>query len=133
VTLTENNVVSKLAGATAVGAFSFVDSTNLTVDSVDSGIGIIAQPHPVNLTVGVTNGSLTVNEQVRGANINLIADNMALNNHSPISIIDAGTGGILTLTPLTPANTISVGGTDAAGTLGIDDNDLANVTAKAVR
>src|SRR5207253_1437851 len=39
VTLNESNVVSTLAGATEFGAFSFFDSTNLTVANVDSGLG----------------------------------------------------------------------------------------------
>jgi hypothetical protein len=150
VTLTENNVVSALAGAAASGAFSFTDSTNLTVDNVDTGLGsgfgsgIITDGQTVSLTVNVLNDSLTVNQTIDathnfgtpapgGANINLTADNMALNNNSPSSTISAGTGGILTLTPFTASNTISVGGADAAGTLGIDDNDLTNVTAKVVR
>jgi hypothetical protein len=150
VILDDNNVVSTLAGATQSGAFSFVDSTNLTVDNVDSGLGsgfgsgIITQGQAVNLTVNVLNDSLTVNQTINtthnfgtpapgGANINLSADNMALNNNSPSSTINAGTGGILTLTPFTPANTIAVGGPDAAGQLGIDNNDLSNVTAKVVR
>src|SRR5262249_6585045 len=150
VTLNENNFVSTLAGATESGAFSFVDSTNLTVDNVDFGLGfgfgsgIITQAQTISLTVNVTNDSLTVNQTIdathnfgspasNGANINLSADNMALNNNSPFSTIKAGTSGILTMTPFTPANDISVGGADAAGTLGIDDNDLSNVAAKAVR
>jgi hypothetical protein len=150
VTLNENNVVSTLSGASAAGAFTFVDSTSLTVDNVDNGLGngfgsgIITDGQALSLTVNVLNDSLTINQTIDtthfftspapgGANINLSADNMALNNNSPSSTINAGTGGILTLTPFTPANTISVGGADAAGTLGIDDNDLANVTAKAVR
>jgi hypothetical protein len=150
VTLNENNVVSKLAGAAASGAFSFTDSANLSVDTVDSGLGfgfgtgIITDGQAVSLTVNVLNDSLTVNQTIDtthnfgnpapgGANINLSADNMALNNNSPSSTINAGTNGILTLTPFTPSNTISVGGADAPGTLGIDDNDLTNVTAKAVR
>jgi hypothetical protein len=150
VTLNQNNVVSTLAGAAASGAFSFVDSANLTVDSVDSGlgfgfgVGIITDGQAVSLTVNLANDSLTVNQHIDtthnfgnpapgGANINLSADNMALNNNSPASTINAGTGGILTLTPFSPSNTISVGGADALGTLGIDDNDLTNVSAKVVR
>jgi hypothetical protein len=150
VSLNQNNVVSTLAGAAASGAFSFTDSANLTVDNVDSGlgfgfgVGIITDGQAVSLTVNVLNDSLTINQHIDtthnfgnpapgGANINLSADNMALNNNSPSSTINAGTGGILTLMPFTPANTIAVGGPDAAGQLGIDDNDLSNVTAKAVR
>ncbi len=150
VTLNQNNVVSNLAGATQSGAFSFTDHTNLTVDNVDSGLGngfgsgIITQAQVVNLTVNILNDSLTINQTIDtthsfgppaggGAKVNLSADNMALNNNAPSSTIDAGTSGVLTLTPFTPSHTISVGGADAAGTLGIDDNDLSNVTANIVR
>jgi hypothetical protein len=150
VSLTQNNVVSTLAGATESGAFSFVDTINLAIDNVDSGLGggfgsgIITQAQAVNLTVKTASDSLTVNQPIDtahsfggpasgGANINLSADNMALNNNSPSSTINAGTNGILTLTPFTASTTIAVGGPDAAGQLGIDDNDLGNVTAKVVR
>src|SRR5262249_10458219 len=121
-----------------------------TADNVDSGlgfgfgVGILTDGQAVSLTVNVTNDSLTVNQTIDtthnfgspapgGANINLSADNMALNNNSPASTINAGTGGILTLTPFTPSNTIGVGATDAAGVLGLHHNGLTNVPAKAVR
>lgn len=150
VSLGENNVVDTLAGATQSGAFTFNDSTNLTVGEVDGGlgfgfgIGIITQGQQINLTVNVLNDSLVINQGLDathsfgspvpgGADITLTADNMALNNNSPSSAINAGTSGILTLQPFTTSNTIAVGGADAAGTLGIDDNDLANTSASAIR
>src|SRR5262249_1151595 len=37
VTLNENNVVSKLAGASSTGAFSLHDTASLAVDNVDNG------------------------------------------------------------------------------------------------
>jgi hypothetical protein len=70
VALNQNNVVSTLAGATDFGAFSFVDSTNLTVDAVDSGlgfgfgVGIITDGQDVNLTVNGSGHSLTVNQHI---------------------------------------------------------------------
>jgi hypothetical protein len=150
VALNENNVVSTLAGGTESGAFSFTDSHSLTVDDVDPGLGfgfgsgIITQGQPVSLTVNVAGDSLTVNQALDtthpfaflvpgGADINLTADQMALNNNSPSSTVNAGTNGILTLTPFTASHAISAGGADAAGTLGIEDDDLTNVTAKVVR
>ena len=149
VTLNENNVVSKLAGASEFGAFSFTDATNLALDNVDNGLGfvfgsgIVTEARPVNLTVNVLNDSLTINQNINttvsfslpasaGANVNLVADNMALNNNSPNSSINGGTGGVVTLKPFTSGNVIQIGGADAAGVLGIDDNDLANITGASI-
>ena len=129
VTLNENNVVSTLAGATQSGAFSFTDHANLTVGSVDSGlgsgfgVGIITQGQAVNLTVNVLNDSLTVNQHIDtthnfgtpapgGADINLTADQMSFN-----AGINAGATGIVTLTPFTPGQSIAGAGTiSSAGT-----------------
>jgi hypothetical protein len=149
VTLNQNNVVSTLSGASPVGAFNFTNLASLTVGNVDSGLGngfgsgIITDAQPINLIVNVAGDSLTVNQKLDttvffgfpasgGADITLIADQMALNNNPPSSTINAGTNGALTLKPLTSSRTISIGGADSATQLGISDNDLSNVTANRV-
>ncbi len=58
---------------------------------------------------------------------------MALNNNGPLSTINAGTLGAVTLNPFTTSQLIDVGGRRCGGPLGIDDNELGEITAGAVR
>jgi hypothetical protein len=109
--------------STAGGSINFRAGGNLTVSTLSSGGGAVSLTAGTQATsLLATNGILT-----SGGDVTLSADTMTLRGS-----INAGTG-IVTLAPFTPSNTIAVGGPDAAGQLGIDDNDLSNVTAKVVR
>jgi hypothetical protein len=148
VSLMGDNAVNTVAGATESGAFTFNSVTGLMVDNVDPtlgfgfGSGIITQAQPVK--INANNNTLMVNQPIdttqsfggpasSGADITLIANNMALNNNSPSSTINGGTSGRVTLAPFTTTETIDVGGPDGPGVLGIDNNDLTNITASVVQ
>jgi hypothetical protein len=132
------NSVTQLAGA-SLAHFDFLNSTALTIASVDAGLGSgfgngIITSGPVGLTVNAPGASLTVNQAIdtrhfsgAGSNIRLTADNMTLN-----AGLNAGPA-IVTLGPLTVSDTISIGGAAGLSTLGLSDSDLSQVTAGAVR
>lgn len=146
VTLNQNNVVAKLSGACAVGAFVFNNSTSFAVDSVDPGTGggfgqgIISDAQAVNLTVNLANGTLSVNRLINttvsfgfpasgGALVNLTADNVALVS---IPSINAGTSSTAFFHPFTLNRPITLG-TKPGTTLGLLQSDLNQVMAGTVQ
>ncbi len=108
VTLGSANHVTTLAASTT-GAFTFNNGTN-------------------TLTVGVVDGDTGIT--TIGSNINLSADAMDLTQQVSTG---STTAGIVTLTPFTASNSISIGGANGPGTLGLDDTDFSNITAAVVR
>jgi hypothetical protein len=132
VTLTQNNVVSTLAGASRL-PFNFTDTAaSLALDTVDDvlgfGSGIIGSG-PVTLTLTAPGATLTVNQAIdttrflgTGSNINLTADAMTFN-----AAVNAVTQQV-TLLPTSTTRPFDLG-TKTAGTLGLTDSDLDMVAA----
>jgi hypothetical protein len=100
-----NNGFSTVAASTT-GAFTLSDGPNpLTIGTVDGVTGIATSNSPISLT----------------------ADN--INITQPIN---AGPG-IVTIAPNTASQTVALGGADAAGTLGLADTELGQITGSVLR
>src|SRR5207237_5284510 len=133
------NAVTMLAGD-SLGGFIFLDSINLTVSSVDSGVspgfgtGVMTQGSVIFLGSIFSNTLLTVNQSIgttflggSGNNVALQFDNMTVNN-----FIGAN-GSRALLYPFSPGQLINLGGPDGAGTLGLTDAELDLVTASTLQ
>lgn len=121
-TLTQvGNDVSMIAGAVD-GAVNYTDSDLLQVGSVN-GVDGLQATGAVNLAAtGLTVNNLGVfGGDVRGAVVNLAADNMTLDG----TLV----GTTVALHPLTAGQLIDLGGADAAGTLGLTAAEINQVTA----
>jgi hypothetical protein len=102
VTLNSANNVGTLAADTTNG-FSFNDGTNaLTIGTVDGDVGVTTSGAPATLT----------------------ADNMTLS-----AAINLGTTATVALQPFTAGQLIDLGGANAAGTLGLSNTELNEITA----
>jgi hypothetical protein len=145
VTLTDpGNTVKNLAGTvTNPTGFNFVNSTSLTIATVDAslvsgtGTGIQTESNPVSVTALGSGSVLTVNAPINtqtfmagqvGANITLSADAMSLS-----APVNGGTGGIVTLQQVDTTSFAVTLGTKPGGTLGLVQADLNEVSAGVLR
>lgn len=129
------NLVDVLAGVSD-GAFSFFNSTSLTIGPVDPTLfGVshsgIATGGAIDITAGGAGSLLTVDQPIGvffgfNGDITLTADDMAIN-----AVVSAGQN-MVTLEPFTPGRQIDLG-TDTAGKLGLTDAELDFVTAGLLR
>ena len=129
VDLTANpNAVTNLAGGTTAQPFTFVNTGDLFVVSVDKNNGIATAGGPVTLLVNAGGGILTVLAPIAAgnANINLSADDMDLQ-----AAVNAGTQTVA-LRPTNLPRPITLG-SNLLNTLGLIDNELDKVTAGLLR
>ncbi len=134
-----NNVTGQLA-ATAAANVRYSDVNGFTVGLVplatcfpgaDGVQSTAAGDIVLTDTAAVApDAGITVNRPVTAANgnITLTADALAIN-----TTISAGTTGCVTLQPFSAAQAVDVGGADAAGTLGLTNTELNQVTARVLR
>jgi filamentous hemagglutinin family protein len=144
VNITGVNAVGTLAAAVGAGGFTFNNSGNLAVGTVDlvyspvSGITTNGGAVDVSVTPNVVTGktlslgagidTTNANGTPGGANVILQADLMTLAGQA----INAGTGGTIFLAPTTAGTAVDVGILANAGALNITAADLSAMTAKFI-
>ncbi|HUY90682.1 MAG TPA: DUF4214 domain-containing protein [Pirellulales bacterium] len=130
------NAISQISGV-ASGSITFVDSTSLTVGSVDPGSGFPGLGSLFGGTVQVTvlgaGGLLTVSNPIdmtqfgNSGDVVLSADDMAIN-----AAITAPNHTVTLQQGSTTARDIDLGGGATPGDLGISDAELGQITAGSV-
>jgi hypothetical protein len=141
--LSGSNVLSLINnGSISQSAFGSLATPNLRVSSTgpvvlnNTGNNIqtiaVSAPNAVTvvdgahaLTVGTVDGTAGI--ATNNSAINLTADNLNIAQQ-----VSAGTG-IVTLAPYTATQQVVLGGADGAGTLGLSDAELGQVTASVLR
>jgi len=130
------------SGSISEAAFGSLHAANLRVssagpvilNSVNNGFSTVAadvagpvilSDGPNTLTIGIVDGAVGI--ATNNSAVNLTADNINISQS-----INAGTG-IVTIAPSTSSQTVALGGADAAGTLGLADTELGQITASVLR
>ncbi len=116
-----NTKIAKLEAQTTTGDITINNTGDLAIGGVAADLpGVKADAGTVNITVNTTRLSATTEGISAGTDVNLTADAMTFTQ--PIN------GQCVMLTQFTAANKIDLGGADAAGTLALDNTDLASIT-----
>jgi len=131
---TDINITDSGAGAAVIfgdsGGNTYSDSVNITLDdgsSVATFSGAVSLTGGNTLSVAATTINVNAAVTTTNSDISLSANEMEI-----AASIDAGTG-IVTLAPLTASQLIDLGGVDAAGTLGLTDAEIDQITAGILR
>jgi Calx-beta domain/Domain of unknown function (DUF4214) len=146
VDLNNSNTVTNLAGTTSdfiQFGFSFTNSGNLNVGTVDGVVGVSGinnnpgAPFGDVVLSGGAGAVLTVSQPVTTPNGRIFFnfDDMAINNTvsgPTLGIFGPTIEGQVNLTPVTASRTIDLG-TNSAGNLGLTDTELDHVNTSVLR
>ena len=127
---TFNSVPTIAASLGGTGTIDYVSTVSVVVGTSPGPTGNVAGITSSGgiIAIGVFTNSLTVSNPIdsNDGDIDLSADAMTLS-----ASVNGGTG-IVTLAPATVAQIINLGGANAAGTLGLSDTELDEVTASVL-
>jgi len=123
--------VNAAVTASGTGTLTLIADGNVPDGDGTVTIGATGSLTTAGGAISITGAAFAINAggsiSSGGGPITISADNMAI-----ADTIDAGAGTV-TLQPVTAAQLISLGGADAAGTLGLTDGELDFVTAGILR
>jgi hypothetical protein len=137
--LTRYDTISVVDSATGTkvsfvdsGGNAYADQFRVTLDNSSAGIDFnLASDFGANPVTLATDATLTVpsGATVTGSGgLVFRANGVAIDTSGTPGVVD-GTGGRVTVSPFAAANTVKLGGADAAGVLGLTDAELGQIKA----